>query len=75
MVTFLPQFYKKKGNKSPKRISLVIGVKLGTYQYRGKIYHMSTLTGIVVGGRLLSKRQNHKEDRANFCGLLRKVEI
>ena len=26
---------------------LVIGVKQGTY--RGKIYHMSTLTGIVVG--------------------------
>ena len=28
---------------------LVIGVKLGTYQYRGKNYHVSTLTGIVVG--------------------------
>ena len=28
---------------------LVIGVKLGTYQYRGKMYHMSTLKGIVVG--------------------------
>ena len=28
---------------------LVIGVKLGTYQYMGKNYHMSTFTGIVVG--------------------------
>ena len=24
---------------------------------------------------LLNKRQNHKEDGANFCGLLRKAEL
>ena len=33
------------------------------------------LTFNLVNGHLLNKRQNHEEDCANFCGLLRKAKL
>ena len=33
----------------------MIGIKLGTYQYKVEIYHMSTLTGIVGKAELLQE--------------------
>ena len=50
------------------------GLKFGLSEKHTK-FEKNLPYGFDKSADLLSKRQTHKEDGANFCGLLRKAEL
>ena len=58
----------------PPSFQLLKLIKFGLSEKHTK-FEKNLPYGFDKSADLLSKRQTHKEDGANFCGLLRKAEL